>query len=697
DAIKKSIEKKEEDLKKIKKKIEDLTNKNERIIEINKFLIRLRDTCSEASSSEFGEEKIIKGKVRGIGGINVSFSELYELFLQNNIQFKQAEELKSYKAKVLDYNKNIKSSRKSLDILKEYQKVNKRIKVLEQKIKGKSSKLDDYINLETKIEYLEKEKRERKSNIKKLEKERLENKKEIDNLSKLIEDINKLPSKSSLISDLKKLHIDVSSKDNIKEFCKKKVPEIKNEIDKEKNKLNKSEIEKERVEKEIEKTKEKLDPLTKSIKKAANEFGYVQIGEFIAYFESYNQKLKKYLENSYKLQTRLDVLKNDILKVLDGKKPKNKTHLEIIDDQFDTIFKEIYGKKEFFEYVFKDYSNIKQFDIANKSIIFETPGGLEETRDLEEFSSGEKTYAYCRSIISMSADIAKYNIVILDESYALLDHEHSQDLYNFQEEMIERKGITKFINILPLKEDLDGILKILERNLEDEKERGNGDNIELLKNKLNNVKDFKKKVSENGYYQEIHYPEYKRKELIMNVGYGVNIGKSSIPEEDIDEYDKEIPFSFILDGSNIAYSNRLSEKASIRNVVKCKKKLMKFGVPEKYIFIIFGSGVRHHISAKDEFLYNELLKDINVNQAPAERDDDWFIIKYAFDHNSYIITNDRYLDYRKKSPEFADFIKKHSIHYTTLGRDIQFDMGIKEKIKNLISENKDNKSKIREI
>jgi hypothetical protein len=124
---------------------------------------------------------------------------------------------------------------------------------------------------------------------------------------------------------------------------------------------------------------------------------------------------------------------------------------------------------------------------------------------------------------------------------------------------------------------------------------------------------------------------------------------------------------------------------------------MKLGVPENYIFIIFGSGVRHHISAKDKFLYNELLKDVNVNQAPAERDDDWFIIKYAFDHNSYIITNDRYFDYRKKFPDFADFIKKNTIHYTTLGRDIQFDMGTEEKIKKLISENNDNKSKIREI
>lgn len=86
-----------------------------------------------------------------------------------------------------------------------------------------------------------------------------------------------------------------------------------------------------------------------------------------------------------------------------------------------------------------------------------------------------------------------------------------------------------------------------------------------------------------------------------------------------------------------------------------------------------------------------MLSKRTVNQAPAERDDDWFIIKYAMDHNSYIITNDRYLNYRKKSTDYERFIKSHSIHYSVVGTDIIFDESFKEILKTLGVERKDNK------
>ena len=90
---------------------------------------------------------------------------------------------------------------------------------------------------------------------------------------------------------------------------------------------------------------------------------------------------------------------------------------------------------------------------------------------------------------------------------------------------------------------------------------------------------------------------------------------------------------------------------------------------------------------QDRDLYKTVLSEETVNEAPAERDDDWFIIKYAIDHNSYIITNDRYLDYRKKSPEFDTFIKSHLIHYSIIGNDIIFDEGFIDKIKKIITDN----------
>ncbi|TXT61007.1 MAG: hypothetical protein BAJALOKI1v1_1190009 [Promethearchaeota archaeon] len=37
-----------------------------------------------------------------------------------------------------------------------------------------------------------------------------------------------------------------------------------------------------------------------------------------------------------------------------------------------------------------------------------------------------------------------------------------------------------------------------------------------------------------------------------------------------------------------------------------------------------------------------------------ERDDDWFILHYALNHNSYVITNIRFLEFRKKYPQYKE-------------------------------------------
>lgn len=284
----------------------------------------------------------------------------------------------------------------------------------------------------------------------------------------------------------------------------------------------------------------------------------------------------------------------------------------------------------------------------------------------------------------MTAGIAKYNIVILDESYALLDHEHGQNLYQFQEEIVREKKIAKFINILPLKEDLPGLITTMNHSLEEEKKKGDSPNYNLLKSQLNIIQSFQDDVEKMGYYQEIHFPKESSKELHKNFGIIPDFTKPPPPSGfEEDEEVEQLKFSFILDGSNIARDNPNSKNASIRDVNRCIKKLMKYGIPEKNILLIFGSGLRHHIPERDKHLYESLLSKRNVNQAPAERDDDWFIIKYAMDHNSYIITNDRYLNYREKSPDYERFIKSRSIHYSVVRNDIIFDESFKETLKTL--------------
>jgi hypothetical protein len=59
-----------------------------------------------------------------------------------------------------------------------------------------------------------------------------------------------------------------------------------------------------------------------------------------------------------------------------------------------------------------------------------------------------------------------------------------------------------------------------------------------------------------------------------------------------------------------------------------------------------------------------------VVQSPAGVDDDWFIIQHGLKHNSYIITNDLYSEYKEKGEEYKEYIDNHSIRYSIIGNDV---------------------------
>ncbi|MHA1336197.1 MAG: NYN domain-containing protein [Promethearchaeota archaeon] len=676
ETIKKEIAHYKDEIEKFKKHIEDLAKQNERVIEINKYLVLLSDLCGKASEGRYGNEKIIKIELDGIPELRLSFNELFKVFRENKLKFNQKEELKEYENKVEVFNHKIKKNREILKILSEYNKKLNDLKELRRKIKDKSGKIDDFIDFDSKINILESQKEELSKKIKTLEESQATSQNYINQINNKIEKIKDIPSELMLKTQLKELKIVLDSSKPLKEACDEKILELQKKIESERNKIDKNRFEKETLEKKVELVRKVINDIKNKIKPQLASFGFREVGEFIKDFSNHIKKFKKYLINTENLQKRLESLRRDIISVIEGKKIRNQTHLRIINDEFDKIFKELYNKEEFFKYVFQDYSKIKRFDIANKTIIFESKDGFEEARDLEEFSSGEKTYAYCRSIISMTANYAKYNIVILDESYALLDSEHSRDLYNFQKEMVRKKAITKFINILPLKEDFNNLIKVIEKNIEKENKLGNSQNIQLLKSQLEIIQKFQEDVDKKEYYQEIHYPDELREELPINYNFRIDTGQNEGEEkwEEEEEYEEEkLEFSFILDGSNIARNNLNSKRASIKDVLKCKRRLQEYGIPEKNIFIIFGAGLRHYLSPKDEILYNEIIKERNINQAPAGCDDDWFIINYAIENNSYIITNDRYLDYRGKSDCYDSFIESHLIHYTIIGNNIIFE------------------------
>jgi hypothetical protein len=183
-------------------------------------------------------------------------------------------------------------------------------------------------------------------------------------------------------------------------------------------------------------------------------------------------------------------------------------------------------------------------------------------------------------------------------------------------------------------------------------------------NKRNNsqVKVLKKKIQE-------------REELLEIIGRKLKriCEKRSTLTPKLKEPSKLTGKNFILDGSNIARHNQSSQKGSIQDVIGSKQVLLNAGIREENIFIIFGSGLHHHITDEEKRIYDDLLQKRNNVQAPAGADDDWFIIQHGLKHNAYIITNDLYSEYKEKGENYKDYVESHSIRFSIIGNDVYFE------------------------
>lgn len=238
---------------------------------------------------------------------------------------------------------------------------------------------------------------------------------------------------------------------------------------------------------------------------------------------------------------------------------------------------------------------------------------------------------------------------------------------------LDQKVITLDKIIQKFKEKIYFILFSLINNLENILEKP-----EIFKNIITFL--LNKGIDNFDSFEELTYPH------VHNILLKDLVGQKDLEEEEEDFTitATNLKYSFIFDGSNIARNKSNSKKVYIQDVLRCRKVLMGYGVPKKNIFIIFGSGVRHYIREQDEAVFKKLLKEENVNQTPKGQDDDWSIIDFAQNNDSYIITNDFYLEHQKKHPNLADFIKTHSIRYTCIGNQIRFEEDFEKKLKSIM-------------
>ncbi|MEJ2248663.1 MAG: hypothetical protein P8Y97_03265, partial [Candidatus Lokiarchaeota archaeon] len=202
--------------------------------------------------------------------------------------------------------------------------------------------------------------------------------------------------------------------------------------------------------------KEQIDKIKLKIMDKAKVFKFSEFVRWIEYVEKHDKKIK-YLINEI-LNPFYDYIRNlkDLfIKIEKNKNVEKEPFLQLVSEIYNQFFLDTYKNQSFFKYVFKDYNEIKSFDIAERKIIFVKKSGEEDHRSLSDFSSGEKAYAFIRAMITLFNEKSHYKILFIDEANALMDYLRSGDLLDFQIELLEKGYFDKIINILPIKEPPD--------------------------------------------------------------------------------------------------------------------------------------------------------------------------------------------------------------------------------------------------
>ncbi len=111
----------------------------------------------------------------------------------------------------------------------------------------------------------------------------------------------------------------------------------------------------------------------------------------------------------------------------------------------------------------------------------------------------------------------------------------------------------------------------------------------------------------------------------------------------------------LVDGSNVAHSTE-GEAPNIANLVIVRDKLREEGFEP---VIMVDAALRHQID--DSQLYEKLVEDGTIKQAPAGTDADYFLLSFARELNACIVSNDRFRDRIKQFPEARDRVIRYMI------------------------------------
>ena len=131
----------------------------------------------------------------------------------------------------------------------------------------------------------------------------------------------------------------------------------------------------------------------------------------------------------------------------------------------------------------------------------------------------------------------------------------------------------------------------------------------------------------------------------------------------------------IIDGNNIAWGD-YEDYPKFKFLKSTYNQLRDLGVKP---YVVVSAALRHRIDQPIELV--EFLKQDDVAEAPAERPDDFFVIQLAFKREAFIVSNDRFKDWKKANPDLADEIENRRVALTFIEEEPQFDHKLYKLIK----------------
>jgi len=461
----------------INKNLEDIINNFESelesketryLINLHNKLEEIRNIIEECIADGLGDQYIIDEVYNDIE-LKISIEE-FKRFLDNTILLLEHNPEHAYiKEKMEELKKEIEEKQIFLKFIKEWKKlIDKEEKLRDIKKNITDNTLDQFLEPELIKQYIDKQDLlyNENSQIKlKLQELTLN----LNNLQNRLELTKNLESKNVLYNQLENYYEKIPS--NLETELENLITES-NDIHEEMKALELNITEENKKKSQIQ---EKIQKIKSEILKIAKQNNFNTLNEWKEYVVSHLDKINKLL-NEYLIpfSDYLANVKKSFYAIKEYNNVSKSTYIDLISEVYNQFFLNTYNKASYFEHVFKDYDSIMNFDIIKKTINFIKKDKSIDSRSLNDFSSGEKAYAFIRAMISMINSEAIYKILFIDEANALLDYIRANDLEELQIKMIEGGKLDKIINIFPIQE---------------------------IPNKLN--ENYEKEYNEFGYYQEV--------------------------------------------------------------------------------------------------------------------------------------------------------------------------------------------------